>query len=1640
MSIAAYVSEETKNTNTLPSFMEEPVRKSSEQRKLETPNPFSALSNYVTIIDDMIPVNAEDEPATPKDYLEYKGRDNNVWRKVAKRILKDEQKLPSPTTPMIQRQIWVRKMKDVAAIACEELLGEIEKTIKVDTQRKFIRPGVSFREVVAPPKINTVTTAIPAATRSKHDIDRIKSKRKHGEIKQARSQVYRPINLPATPAKVAGDHKTDVVVKTPKQQVVVKESVDVSKSADEDETKSDEKDKEVVPYVESRNDLSELDRTPKRVVLWKVPGNTHVALYARRTLRVKFDTYSIPDVYTLGFECESLTQDYTRRVLGWKCEGDYSTVMLPTSVVESLGTAMVGKIRDHASFLVLQATCKHLLTHIDFTDPQQEVDAALYCPLVAWYRYDRAISDVHSRVLGRVTTQSSRSAMIAAGMLTAGLSLIPGCAAASLATTVSTSALVVSAPILLTLPISCYLVYKAVSFIHACTGFFQSKQPILHTVVDSVVSEALPVKLAEGAKIELIDTKRDPEQIGPAAMCTGIGIKRFRPTIFAKNQVNTVKALEKRSCGEPHPIKGKTREHFCKWVLDNWELLVGRFHDLRVPTDPKEWFQEVLEWIKLCGSSPAMKIRYMECAQEFYNNGWTSYTNFTDEQVDEWCRRECSVKFEGVLKDENKSPRQILACTPQYVICCAPFIRKFTGVINRAWSPFKEHNNSKFRPIYAPGRSSKTIADAFMERDYKHKVHGDRESYDLNQGEELAKLEIEICRRYRAPPLMLRLMYRSLNTKGFSRAGVKFRGKCTRKSGNPETTVFNTAINVLDAAHSYALARDVCVPDIDMIIVAGGDDSIMGYDGELIPFDQLSANAGLPLQSYHVNTPVEIEFLSCRLMETSTGWNFVPMPGKMIAKLGYSIKARNEDEAKAIARGAMLSIQASSRCCPPLRAYVDRILELAGDGPVIKPTDEFWKLTVMDTGETTVDTWVALEHVYQWNSALQSCWEKELQDIKLCGVELESSVIEILCDVDTNFSHCVLPKPLDSIETRDDDEYDFNYINNMFNLPTIPETGYVNLDVADFYQGYEDYSNPYYEQGNGWIRDLSREDGEAKQPGPSERKRTGRRRRPNVEARRRPTEPRRGRKRAAVGRTRGRRKRPARPVQPGINVSGTGDYTLASGSSLGSRAGAWLGDKAGSMISSLIGCGDYSVSKNSITQTPVEFEAAKKGYRVAHTDYITDIVSPGTAFQVTSFVINPMNPSLFPWLPNIAQNFEEFEVLGMVFMYKPTSGEAVSSTDAALGTVVFATQYNVNDAAFVDKLSMEQYQFATSTVPSSSMVHPVECDRSKTPISILYVAGPDSTTVDPKFSSLGVFNYATVGQQATANLGELWVSYDILFSKPRLLNGLPSNATLWWAYWNYLTNQVPLGNPGSMNYATYPSSTYAPALTFNANGPSGYPNQWIFTFPASVAGNFMLIIAAQKSSVWSTATLFNPSQFVYANGCTALQYMSAGGGNYYGVVGTGQLNTSYSSLNYVICFSIAPSVGSNLPSLTLVNNHIDSCIGLNMIILPILGTNAQAASMTGQAMQMFGNSRTAMATELMSLRKMVTDMSTTLSQLSINTSDKSDEKSQQRQDINVSSPSIPTTPDRNHVIQVEDEYVSVPSGWFAKGSVLLKKS
>lgn len=222
-----------------------------------------------------------------------------------------------------------------------------------------------------------------------------------------------------------------------------------------------------------------------------------------------------------------------------------------------------------------------------------------------------------------------------------------------------------------------------------------------------------------------------------------------------------------------------------------------------------------------------------------------------------------------------------------------------------------------------------------------------------------------------------------------------------------------------------------------------------------------------------------------------------------------------------------------------------------------------------------------------------------------------------------------------------------------------------------------------------------------------------------------------------------------------------------------------------------LGFGAYTTAEaESIlaSKVPTMHATLDRGVRISHHEYLGDVKS-ATDFSVLKYPINPGLPITFPWLSSVAQAFQEYEVNGMVFYFKATSANALSSTNTALGQIIGAVQYNPYLEDPTSKVIMLGLAGASDGKPSESNVYPVECKSDMTLMRSKLIR-VDSVADDLAKYDHGNFYLGANGSQAIATVGEIHVVYDIMLKKPKLWS---MNTTGWTA--RYHGSGVSSSNP-----------------------------------------------------------------------------------------------------------------------------------------------------------------------------------------------------------------------------------------------------
>lgn len=266
------------------------------------------------------------------------------------------------------------------------------------------------------------------------------------------------------------------------------------------------------------------------------------------------------------------------------------------------------------------------------------------------------------------------------------------------------------------------------------------------------------------------------------------------------------------------------------------------------------------------------------------------------------------------------------------------------------------------------------------------------------------------------------------------------------------------------------------------------------------------------------------------------------------------------------------------------------------------------------------------------------------------------------------------------------------------------------------------------------------------------------------------------------------------------------------------------------------------------------------------------VTTPGqSTFNVQSYPINAALQSVFPWLSQIARNFTFYEFEGLVFEYRPTSGEYGNLQTNALGKVIMATQYDPDAAYFPSSQQMENYDYATACKPAEHMIHGVETKIKQRLPNMLYTRTGTSTK-DAVLTDLGEFQIATEGVPlsviggtagatlVTVNIGELWVSYKVRLSRANInsqniaaptdyflgYNGaaaailMATSPTQLAAAGAPLTSYYPLGSPANQAVPKLTNQIGCSVVGLNATS-------FLVIFPPGTNNNYLIGIGSYDS-------------------------------------------------------------------------------------------------------------------------------------------------------------------------------------------------
>ncbi|CAM98054.1 coat protein [Lisianthus necrosis virus] len=245
-----------------------------------------------------------------------------------------------------------------------------------------------------------------------------------------------------------------------------------------------------------------------------------------------------------------------------------------------------------------------------------------------------------------------------------------------------------------------------------------------------------------------------------------------------------------------------------------------------------------------------------------------------------------------------------------------------------------------------------------------------------------------------------------------------------------------------------------------------------------------------------------------------------------------------------------------------------------------------------------------------------------------------------------------------------------------------------------------------------------------------------------------------------------------------------------------SQAMVHVGGMGGAMMAPV------AVSRQLVGSKPKFAGRTAGSVTVTHREYLTQ-VNNSPAFTTNGGIVgnllqlNPLNGTLFSWLPAIASNFDQYVFNSVMLHYVPLCGTN------EVGRVAMYWDKDSEDPEPVDRVELANFGILKETAPWAEAILRVPTDKTKRYCD-------DSTVVDRKLIDLGQLGISTYGGTGTNPVGDVFVSYSVTLYFPQPTNTLLSTRQL------NLTGALEASTgPGYINVTRTPTLL---TITFRSTG------------------------------------------------------------------------------------------------------------------------------------------------------------------------------------------------------------------------------
>jgi len=229
---------------------------------------------------------------------------------------------------------------------------------------------------------------------------------------------------------------------------------------------------------------------------------------------------------------------------------------------------------------------------------------------------------------------------------------------------------------------------------------------------------------------------------------------------------------------------------------------------------------------------------------------------------------------------------------------------------------------------------------------------------------------------------------------------------------------------------------------------------------------------------------------------------------------------------------------------------------------------------------------------------------------------------------------------------------------------------------------------------------------------------------------------------------------------------------------------------------------------------------------ISHCEQIAEVTAAnGSTYSLqVPLQINPGLASTFPWLSQIAQNYEAYEFKKLQFVFIPYVSTATNGWNA------MNFDYNPQEESstqFPTKQSFTDYDGSVQCNAWEAFQMPIRCPNLEGPRVRTIRTGAITGQYDLHNYDHGQFNFAVGASTGTSAIGTLYVCYSIALSRPRISTSGTGQGSLASGLVGYTTGVAKTSVFGAVSTNLPVSVDSTMGLNVSSNGSIGVSNATI---------------------------------------------------------------------------------------------------------------------------------------------------------------------------------------------------------------------